>query len=378
MRRGVFQRAAALALAATCIATLAAGSAVGASSAQRGLHVVGNKLLDAKGRKVHFRGVNRSGTEYACIQGWGIFDGPNGAKSIRAIAAWHVNAVRIPLNEQCWLGINGVKAAYGGASYRKAIVRYVNLLHRHNMYAELSLMWAAPGTTKATYQPAAPDADHSPAFWSSLATTFKNDPNVVLAPWGEPVVDANCFLKGGCKVPFNSTVSYKAAGMQQAVTVMRQAGYKGPIAIPGISYANDLTQWLSHKPSDPLNQLVAEAHVYGEQHVRVELVPEREDGAGRRQGSADLRRDRAVVRRLRLRLGHDLEAPELGGRSQRGLRDLDVGHLEHLQLPDQGLQRNAAHGLRQVGEGVLRAEGREHARAAPLTHSKSRNPSSIT
>ena len=110
--------------------------------------MVGNKLLDSKGRKVHFRGVNRSGTEYACIQGWGIFDGPNGAKSIRAMAAWHVNAVRIPLNEQCWLGINGVKAAYGGASYRKAIVRYVNLLHRHNMYAELSLMWAAPGTTK--------------------------------------------------------------------------------------------------------------------------------------------------------------------------------------------------------------------------------------
>lgn len=263
MRKGVFLRAAALALAATCIATLAAGSAVGASSAQKGLHVVGNKLLDAKGRTVHFRGVNRSGTEYACIQGWGIFDGPNGAKSVGAIASWHVNAIRIPLNEQCWLGINGVKPAYGGASYRHAIVRYVNLLHRHNMYAELSLMWAAPGTTKATYQPAAPDADHSPAFWSSLAATFKNDPNVVLAPWGEPVVDANCFLKGGCQVSFNPSVRYRAAGMQQAVTVMRQAGYKGPIVVPGISYANDLSQWLSHKPADPLNQLVAEAHVYG-------------------------------------------------------------------------------------------------------------------
>ena len=185
---------------------------MGASSAQRGLHVVGNKLLDAKGRNVHFRGVNRSGTEYACIQGWGIFDGPNGAKSIRAIAAWHVNAVRIPLNEQCWLGINGVKPAYGGASYRQAIVRYVNLLHRHNMYAELSLMWAAPGTTKATYQPAAPDADHSPAFWSSLAATFKNDPNVILAPWGEPVVDANCFLKGGCTVPFNRERELQGGG----------------------------------------------------------------------------------------------------------------------------------------------------------------------
>ena len=256
-------RLAALALAATFIVGLPTGSASGASSAGRGLHVSGNKLLDSKGRLVHFRGVNRSGTEYACIQGWGIFDGPNGAASVKAIAKWHVNAIRIPLNEQCWLGINGVKPQYGGSTYRRAIVKYVNLLHRHNMYAELSLMWGAPGSTKATYQPAAPDADHSPAFWASLAQTFKNDRNVMLSPWGEPVVDEDCLLKGGCTVPFNDNVKYKAAGMQQAVTVMRQAGFKGPIAIPGISWANDLTHWLSHKPKDPLNQLVAEAHVYG-------------------------------------------------------------------------------------------------------------------
>jgi hypothetical protein len=51
--------------------------------------------------------------------------------------------------------------------------------------------------------------------------------------------------------------------MQQAVNVMRAAGYRGPIAIPGIDYANDLSKWLSHEPHDPLHQLVAEAHIYG-------------------------------------------------------------------------------------------------------------------
>jgi hypothetical protein len=56
---------------------------------------------------------------------------------------------------------------------------------------------------------------------------------------------------------------YRTAGMQQAVDVMRAAGYRGPIAIPGIEYANDLRQWLTHEPVDPAGQLVAEAHVYG-------------------------------------------------------------------------------------------------------------------
>ena len=193
-----------------------------------GLHVSGSRLLDARGRRVHFHGVNRSGTEYACVQGWGIFDGPSDARSARAIASWHVNGVRLPLNEQCWLGINGVKSQYAGARYRRAIVRYVSLLNRQGIYVELSLMWAAPGSYDATYQSGGPDADHSPAFWASLAKTFRRNPNVILAPWGETIVDANCFLNGGvCEATFGpQNVPYRVAGMQQAVDVMRRAGYR--------------------------------------------------------------------------------------------------------------------------------------------------------
>ena len=251
-----------------CIALPAAAQAGvashGQATAARGLHVSGNRLVDGR-RVVRLHGVNRSGTEYACIQGWGIFDGPGDASSVKAMKAWHVNAVRIPLNEDCWLGINGVKAPYSGRAYRRAIVNYVNLLHRYGMYAELSLIWAAPGSYRATYQSGAPDKDHSPAFWKSLAATFKHDRKVILAPWGETIVDANCFLRGGvCEATYgtNST-PYATAGMQQAVTVMRGAGYRGVIAIPGIDYANNLSQWLSHKPRDPRRQLIAEAHVYG-------------------------------------------------------------------------------------------------------------------
>jgi hypothetical protein len=230
-----------------------------------GLHVVGNQLLDAEGKVVRLHGVNFSGPEYACVQGWGIFDGPSDAASVAAMASWNINVVRIPINETCWLNINGVSPAYAGANYQKAIVDYVNLLHQHGMYAELSLMWAAPGTYRATYQPGAPNADHSPALWASLAAAFKDDPNVILAPWGETIVNADCFLNGGvCEATYGpNNTPYATAGMQQAVNVIRQAGYRGVIAIPGIDYANNLTHWLSHQPSDPLGQLVAEAHLYG-------------------------------------------------------------------------------------------------------------------
>lgn len=169
-----------------------------------------------------------------------------------------------------------MKPAYSGANYRNAIVSFVNVLHAHGMYAELSLIWAAPGAYQATYQPDAPDADHSPAMWRSLATTFKNDPNVILSPWGETTTGWSCFMKTGCDNqatygPHNSF--YQTASMQQAVDVMRAAGYKGVISIPCIDYANacglingslyDGSSWLRSRPTDPDHQVIAEAHVYG-------------------------------------------------------------------------------------------------------------------
>jgi hypothetical protein len=237
----------------------------GPAWASDGLHVSGNRILDGHGRRVTLRGVNRSGTEYACIQGWGIFDGPSDDASVRAMASWQVNFVRVLINEDCWLGINGVKPSLGGATYRRAVVRYVALLRRHGIYPEISLIWAAPGRYRATYQSAAPDEDHAPAVWRSLARTFRRDPNMILAPWGETIVDARCFLHGGmCEATYGpNDRRYRVAGMQEAVNVIRAAGYRGVISIPGIDYANDLVPWLSHEPRDPRHQLIAEAHVYG-------------------------------------------------------------------------------------------------------------------
>lgn len=246
-------------------------------AALSGLKVSGNRLVDGHGNVVHLHGVNRSGTEYACVQGWGIFDGPSDAASVAQMRSWNVNVVRVPLNEDCWLDINKIAAHYAGANYRSAIVRYVKLLHAHGMYAELALIWGAPGKYRATYQPGGPDADHSPAMWQSLAATFKDDPNVILSPWGETITGWTCFMRTGCSDqatygPHNE--GYQTAPMRQAIAVMRGAGYRGPIAISCIDYANMCgklpdgskyggSTWLESRPADPAGQIVAEAHVYG-------------------------------------------------------------------------------------------------------------------
>jgi len=79
--------------------------------------VRGNHLVDRAGKAVRLLGVDRSGTEYECMYSDTIFDGPSDAASVKAIASWHVNAVRVPLNEDCWLGINGAFKGASGPAY---------------------------------------------------------------------------------------------------------------------------------------------------------------------------------------------------------------------------------------------------------------------
>jgi hypothetical protein len=236
------------------------------ATAALSIQVAGNHLVDGAGHEVVLHGVNRSGTEYACVQGWGIFDGPNDQASISAIASWHANAVRVPLNEDCWLGINGVPAQYGGTSYQKAISDYVSLLTANGLYTILDLHWSAPGTTAATGQNPMPDADHSPAFWSGVATAFKSNRAVLFDLHNEPYPDSNqdtaaawtCWRDGGtCP-----GAGYSAAGMQSLVTAVRSTGAQNVIMLGGVEYANALSGWLSHRPSDPAAQLAASFHDY--------------------------------------------------------------------------------------------------------------------
>ncbi len=245
---------------------LGPGHAGAAGPAMSGLHVAGNQLRNGSDQTVRLLGVNRSGMEYACIQGWGMFDGPSDAASVAAIAAWGVNAVRIPVNEDCWLGINGVPAQYGGASYQAALASYVGLINAAGMAAIIDLHWAAPGTTAADAQTPMADRDHAPTFWAQVAAAYKNNSMVLFDLFNEPYPDSmndstaawTCWRDGGtCP-----GISYAAAGMQELVDAIRGAGANNVVVLGGVEYSNALSSWLAYKPSDPTGNLGAAWHIY--------------------------------------------------------------------------------------------------------------------
>jgi endoglucanase len=63
---------------------------------------------------------------------------------VSAIRSWNANIVRIGLNEDCVLAVNGVPSAYAVANYMNAIKAFVDRLHARGMFAEVSLMWPRP------------------------------------------------------------------------------------------------------------------------------------------------------------------------------------------------------------------------------------------
>jgi hypothetical protein len=198
------------------------------------------------------RGVSRSGTEYACVQGWGLFDGPVDDAAVAAMATWGVDTVRIPLNESCWLGLEGVPPEFSGQFYRRAVTGFADRLLEAGMTVILDLHWS-DATGPARGQAPMANATHSPRFWAQVAASFAGRTGVMFEVFNEPhSVGWQCW-RDGCG-------GY--AGMQDLVDAIRGAGASQPIIVTGLEWGNDLRGWLEHRPFDPLDRLMAGAHVY--------------------------------------------------------------------------------------------------------------------
>ena len=220
------------------------------------IHVQGNKIVTDTGQQVNLRGVNRgNGPEHACMRTNGI-NGPTDLASVQAMINWKINIVRIPLNEDCWLGING--AVLGGAAYQQLIIDYVNLLNQNQIYALADLHINAPGAQKATNLEKMADADHALGFWRSVATAFKGNDRVIFDLFNEPHVSGPCWLNGGTAAACGT--SFQIVGTQQMLNTIRATGATNIVLAGGISNSS---QWFSYKPSDPLNNIMTGFHRYG-------------------------------------------------------------------------------------------------------------------
>jgi len=262
-------------------ATATAWTAPAATAAAApSLHVSGNRLVNARGARVVLHGVDRSGSEYACVgsngsNGWAFFDGPVNQAAVTAMKSWDISAVRVPLNEACWNGESYVNRTYRGANYRKAVQAYVNLLNRNGLVVILDLHWTdgrytASGcsSARALCQKPMPDTAQSVPFWRSVAQTFKHNDSVIFDLFNEPYPGFapgasetegwRCWLHGGhC-----AGISYSVAGMQTLVSTVRATGAKNVIMLGGLGYSNDLSQWLKSEPKDPDHNLAASWHSY--------------------------------------------------------------------------------------------------------------------
>lgn len=256
-------------------------------------HVVveDNLLVDARsGREFVPRGVNWSSFEYACAQGWGMSTldslvavDPRSYEA-EAIARWGANTVRLPLNQDCWLGTRGAPVsdqaeARTPAAYRAEVEEFVDALNRAGLVVVLDLHSRKRIGDPEFGNLAMPDSE-SVAFWRSVAERFRDNPSVMFDAFNEPYSRYNdrrerwvfelswkCWRDGGCRAPLaddqTPTVgqpSYPVQGMESIVQTIRDAGAGQPVLLSGLDYANDLSHWLEFKPDD--DQLVAAFHSY--------------------------------------------------------------------------------------------------------------------
>ncbi len=248
------------------------------------------RLVDARtGDPWVPQGVNWSGFEYACAQGWG-YSGldPLGeeaeAEQATVLASWGIDTVRLPLNQDCWLGTRGAPVSDDFVErtplgYRRAVDRFVEALNDRGIVVVLDLHSRKRIGSAGFGSLAMPDSE-SLAFWRSVASQYAARPSVLFdafnAPHsrddvrGAPVFELgwDCWAEGGCDVPVEDDrtptkagrATYEALGMDDLVATIRRAGAGQPILLSGIDRANDLAEWLASVPDD--DQLVAAFHAY--------------------------------------------------------------------------------------------------------------------
>jgi endoglucanase len=241
-----------------------------------GIKVVGSTFADLSGNVLQLQGENVTGIEISYANNmWDAYYTTSVATWTAIKNAWHMNIIRLPINEYDW---NANVSSAKGVPYQTIYKTAVANITAAGMYVIADLHWAAPNGYKggvADGQPGYIDADNGPRFWSSIASTFKNNPAVLFElfnePYGTGSVDNNLLKNGGGPVDFydqaqgkgggaDTGVKFTVAGHQQLVNAIRTAGATNVILYSCPSWDSQPSASLAVKPTDPLNQLGATVH----------------------------------------------------------------------------------------------------------------------
>ena len=246
------------------VALLSLAAQLRATSAD--LKVSGNKIVTVSGScPIFFKGVNIPSMEWMNAP-----DGPTGSangvltSTQYMVANWGANIVRVPLNQDRWLGTAcGITAA----TYQGYVDQIVNWCNTNNVYVLLDLHWSDTGTAGggsvcSSGQHDMPD-DNSSTFWTSVATRYANNPAVLFDLYNEPkgISSWSEWRNGGNA---QTDGGYHSPGMQGLLTTIRATGANNIVVAGGLNWAFDLTQIGTYALTDTASGhgVVYATHIY--------------------------------------------------------------------------------------------------------------------
>jgi hypothetical protein len=201
--------------------------------APSGYYVNGNTVCTADGRAHRFHGVDRPSLEWSSI-------GENlSINDFQRMASWNANVVRIALNQDFWIA----ESPLFDPSYAGLVDTAVAWAETEGMDVILDLHWSDAGvlgscvsTLTTNCQQQMPDVN-SIAFWSQVATRYKDDGRVMFELYNEPHGVLWSVWRSGGVV----SDGFQAVGMQQLYDTVRATGAQNLVIIGGVNWAYDLS-----------------------------------------------------------------------------------------------------------------------------------------
>lgn len=248
------------------------------------LHVQNGKIVDPNGAPVTLLGASHAGLEANCPQ-----DPATVGKDFHLSATdfkvmyqtWGMNTARVLLSSELWNTC---------ATYKQSIQAIVDTAKAAHFYLILTLQFNAPldlpedraplpgFTHYGGNQYPLPDNKQDVQFWKDLASTYKDEPNVMFDLFSEPHNLQNqnelpwpLWMNGG-KItvtadpngfpPYTHNGTYTAIGMPVLARIVRQIASNTLIFLAGVSYAADLSGIANGYNADDVANVVYSTHPF--------------------------------------------------------------------------------------------------------------------